>query len=110
VATTLLTTGSFECSPDGLLTWGNKALCDLLGLSFDELLGKGWLSAVDEEERADVWFQWMENVENGIPHESVFTVNNRKTGESFRCRSNAFTHKTVDGRILGYYGTILRLP
>jgi PAS domain S-box-containing protein len=108
VATTLLTTGSFECSPDGLLTWGNKALCDLLGLSFDELLGKGWLSAVDEEERANVWFQWMENVENGIPHESVFTVNNRKTGESFRCRSNAFTHRTVDGRILGYYGTIIK--
>jgi PAS domain S-box-containing protein len=110
VATTLLTTGSFECSPDGLLTWGNKALCDLLGLSYDELLGKGWLSAVDEEERADVWFQWMENVENGIPHESIFTVNNQKTGESFLCRSNAFTHKTIDGRILGYYGTIIRLP
>lgn len=109
VATTLLTTGSFECSPEGLLTWGNKALCDLLGLSFDELMGKGWLSAVAEDERADVWFQWMENVANGIPHESVFTVNNRKNNESFVCRSTAFMHKTIDGRILGYYGTIIRI-
>lgn len=109
VATTLLTTGSFECSPDGLLTWGNKALCDLLGLNFDELLGKGWLSAIAEDERAEVWFQWMENVANGIPHESVFTVSNHKTGETFLCRSTAFMHKTIDGRILGYYGTIIRI-
>jgi PAS domain S-box-containing protein len=109
VATTLLTTGSFECSPDGLLTWANKALCDLFGISYDEMLGKGWLSGIDENERADVWFQWMENVENGIPHESVFTVNNRKTNETFTCRSNAFTHKNGNGKILGYYGTIVRL-
>lgn len=109
VATTLLTTGSFECSPDGLLTWSNKALCDLFGLSSDEMLGKGWLSSIDEQERADVWFQWLENVENGIPHESIFTVNNRITDESFKCRSNAFTHKNGNGKILGYYGTIIRV-
>lgn len=108
IATTLITSGSFECDAHGNWTWANKALADLFGLSLEEMLGNGWLAAVQEHDRMDIWDNWKNAILNNIPYEGVFTIINRKTRKSFQCRANAFQHKAVDGRILGYYGTIVK--
>ena len=85
-------------------------MCELFGLSNEEMLSNGWLSAVDEKERANIWERWHDNIKTGIPHEVEYTVHNRRKGETFRVRSTAQGHKANDGRVLGYYGNVVRLP
>ena len=109
VTNSLLTTGVFECDENGECIWVNKACCELFGMSFEEMLGKGWLSGIMEEERTEVWEKWIEDISYGIPYEAIYHVVNRKTGENIKCKASTVTHKTVDGKILGYYGTILRV-
>lgn len=109
IASNLLTTGAYECDAQGLCTWVNNALCELYGLTEEQMLGNGWLAAVDESERAEVWNQWHENIKLDIPHESKYTIYNRKTRETFKVRTTAITHRTNDGKVLAYYGTTIRL-
>jgi PAS domain S-box-containing protein len=110
ISNMLTTICSYECDPQGNTTWVNKAMCELFGLTHEEMLSNGWLSAVDEKERADIWERWHDNIRSGIPHEIEYTVHNRRKGETFKVRSNAAAHKANDGRVLGYYGNVVRLP
>lgn len=109
IAGSLLSTGAYECDEVGNCTWTNLALQNLFGLSSEEMLGNGWLVAIDDSDRADVWLSWQNSIKLGIPYEIVYTVNNRKTNQTFKCRASAITHKAIDGKILGYYGTVVRL-
>jgi PAS domain S-box-containing protein len=109
VSNMFLNVGVYECDTQGNTVWVNKALCELFGLSFEEMMNNGWLSAVDEQQRSDVWEQWHDNIKHGIPHESEFIVHNRKSNKTFKVRSTAMTHKANDGRVLGYYGNIIEI-
>ncbi len=109
IASNFLTVGAFERDTNGDTTWVNKAICEMFGLTEEEMMGNGWLSGVAEKERADVWRKWIDHIENNIPYEDEFTVRNHKTGERFRVRVVASTHRTNDHKILGYYGTIVRV-
>jgi PAS domain S-box-containing protein len=109
IASNLLSTGAFECDAAGNYTWANKAACDMFGLSFEEFIGKGWLTSVIDDERANVWKTWIEAINLDIPYEVEYTIVNRQTHVSFRVRVVAIPHKTVDKKILAYYGTIVKV-
>lgn len=105
----LIKTGEYRCNSRGETVWVNKALCELFGLNSHEMLGNGWLDAVDKDERIEVLKTWHENIENEIPHEAEYTVKNKITGEKFKVLTKANCHKGNDGKILGYYGTVIKL-
>jgi len=109
IANNLITTGAYECAPNGECTWVNKALCDMFGLTFEDCLGSGWLSGVLGDDRAYVWKQWNESIALDIPYEAEYTVMNHNTKKRFRVRTTAVAHKSIDGKVLGFYGTIVRL-
>lgn len=109
IASNLLTTGAFECDATGNYTWANKAACDMFGLSLEDFIGKGWLMGVSDDERATVWKTWLESIQLDIPYEIEFNVIHRQTHNTFRVRAVAIPHKTVDKKILGYYGTIVKV-
>lgn len=109
VLNNLLTTGVYECDANGECIWVNKTLCEMYGMSFEEMLGKGWLSAVADDERTEVWENWLDDINYGIPHEGEYNIVNKKTGLKFKCRVSVVAHKTVDGKILGYHGTVIKI-
>ena len=109
IASNLITTGAYECDINGETTWVNKALCEIFGLSMEDMMGNGWLKAEVDKDRATVWKNWLDAVKNDIPHEAEYTVRNQKTNDRFRVRATTIAHKTIDGKILGYYGTIIKI-
>lgn len=109
LADSLLTIGAYECNSDGDCVWANKALCDMFGMSFADMMGNGWLSAICEPDRKRVWKDWLENIQLDIPYDSVYNVCNVESGEKYSCRAHAVAHRDIKGNILGYYGTVVRI-
>lgn len=108
----LLNTGNpiavFECDEKGMITFANPAMVELFGLTEEELLGKGWLKALlDQEKRQEVWQSWDDAIKQDIPYEDYFTIKNAKTGKSVKCKATAIAHRTRKNKIIGYYGTII---
>jgi len=110
IASNLITTGAYECDAEGRCTWVNKAYCEMFGLTFEEAKGNGWLTSVDELERIEVWKKWLESIALDIPYETEYMVYNHINNNKFRVRSVAVAHKSVDRKILGFYGTVIKLP
>lgn len=98
--------GVYECDANGNCIWTNKALQDMFGLNENELLGNGWLLAIDEKDRIDVWNDWKECIDKNIPYQSTYRITNHN--KHFICESCATAHKDEKGKILGYFG-ILRI-
>jgi len=109
IASNLLTAGTYECSPTGECTWVNKALCEMFGLTYDECMGNGWLTGVVGDDRTYVWKQWNESISLDIPYEAEYLVLNHITNKKIKVRATAVAHKSIDGKVLGFYGTIIRL-
>ena len=57
----------YECSPEGNCVFANDKLCDLFGLSNEEMMGSGWLDGIEPIERERVYSTWKKSVEFRIP-------------------------------------------
>lgn len=100
----------FECEPtEGRYIWVNNALCELFGLSHEEMLGFGWLVGVKESEREDVYNHWNIALTKKIPYSWTYTVVNQKSGKEVKCRAGATTIVLSNGKILEYCGFITPL-
>lgn len=109
IATNLVSTGIFESDPTGECIWVNRALSDLFGLDRGEMLGNGWLSAIDDDDRKRVWDEWQYCIQHKIPYEDEYSVCNRKTNQCYSCRVISMTVKNSHDQIMGYFGTVTRL-
>ncbi len=104
-------TPTYECDGHGQCIWSSAKLCELFGLTFEEMLGNGWLAAVHgAEERKRVHDNWREAVEAGTPYEDVYQIFNRKTHESFLVRTYTTASKDVTGAIVRYFGVVVKSP
>ena len=98
----------FEAEPDGHCSFANVALCDLFGLPQADMLGRGWLSALDgSEARERAWDVWSTCVEKRIPYLDRYQIRNARTGERIWVRAHAIPAGHPD-KPLHYYGTIER--
>jgi PAS domain S-box-containing protein len=98
----------FEADPDGHCTFANVALCNLFGLSQEEMLGRGWLSALDgSEARERAWDTWDSCVSKHIPYLDRYQIRNARTGERIWVRAHAIPAGHPD-KPLHYYGTVER--
>jgi len=92
----------FECSPDGGCTYANHAICDLFGLSRDEMLGKGWYRGLDQADIQRVYAAWMDCVKNGLSYECDYGL--RDSDITVRASANPMVGGV--GQIIGFSGTI----
>lgn len=109
IATNLVTTGIFECDSDGGCVWVNKALAEMFGMEREEMMGNGWLTAIHDNERSEVWQDWNYSVNNKIPYEDEYSIYNKHTEKIFKVRVVAIANKSDTGKTLGYFGTVVRL-
>jgi PAS domain-containing protein len=109
IASNLVSTGMVEFDKNGGLVWANSAILSMSGLDNDHLIGNGWLVTIEEDERDHVWTLWQSSIKNNIPFESEFVMKNQISYELMDVKCSIYPHKSVDGTILGYYGSIIRL-
>ena len=108
VASSFTNIGMYECDPQGKCVWANAAMCDIFGLTLEEVLGNGWLAGILDTEREDVLERWMTSVRNDIPYDNTYHVVNRRTHETYLIKTTAIVNKSRDGKILGYHGQIIK--
>jgi PAS domain S-box-containing protein len=109
IADNLSSIGAYECNEKGEWIWVNKALCDMFGLSNEQMIGQGWLRAVCEEDRNDIWTTWLDTIRLNIPYEVTYNICNLKTNQTFTCRSTAIVHRDGSGNVVGYYGILVKI-
>lgn len=102
-------TAKYECDEHGMCTYVNTAASELFGLEPHEMVGNGWLNAIHPDDRVDQWQHWRRSIDNKVPFETVYTVTNRNTDQSYRVKATAAAITRADGKVLGYYGTAARV-
>lgn len=70
----------FESDENGELTFVNPAFADLFDAQASNLLGSGWTSYVDQEDREDVLREWKYSMERLRPFSMKFTLYPHKKG------------------------------
>lgn len=99
---------SYKCDADGMCISANNALCDLYGMSREEMLGTGWTAAIkDSDQRANAWRHWQESRRDGLPYVDSYTIINQKTGEVNHAETWAkVARNPKTGKPEGYIGLL----
>ena len=95
----------WTCDTNGLCDYVNQQLCDYTGLTFEQALGEGWLSAVHPDDRQGSYTVWMNAVQNSTAYR-----------HHYRFREAASNHyrwhlvlglplKDQDGQVVKWFGS-----
>lgn len=96
----------YECDKEGKCILANTALCELFGLSEQEMLGNGWLSAIAPEDRQQCWEHFQHSIKLDIPYEWNYTVVNYKTHKRLRCKTEVTVLRDVKGKPILFQGYV----
>ncbi|MCX6036485.1 MAG: PAS domain S-box protein, partial [Chloroflexi bacterium] len=103
--TTISPVGIFRTDLNGATTYVNPMWCHLSGLSVDEALGDGWLSAVHPEDKESLTKGWQETTRL---HKASFADYRfvRPDGTVVWVMGQAIPEMNSENQIVGYVGTI----
>ena len=97
--------GIFRTDATGSTTYVNPFWCKISGLSFEEALGNGWISAVHEEDRKTIFNLWEEASHNEDSPVAEFRFV-RPDGSIAWVMGSAIPERNNRDEIVGYVGTI----
>lgn len=101
---------SFECDAAGSCVYASRTLGELFGMPTHDMLGNGWLEAMDgATERSRVSNNWRFSMNQNTPWLETYRVHNRKTGERFLAEAHTFVSRNRDGKILRMFGVVERV-
>lgn len=104
------TDGIYEADiHSGDCLWVNPALSEMFGLDATNMLGRGWLRAVNPAEREGVWLRWWESLKNGIPFEAEYEVHNVRTHERFRVQTAIIKSIVRENKPVTHIGIVKRI-
>ena len=97
--------GIFQTDSEGLTTYVNPRWCQISGMSKEEALGTGWLSAVHSEDKDTLSNGWERatGVHESSTAEYRFV---RKDGTIAWVIGQAIPERNSENKLLGYIGTI----
>lgn len=102
--------GIYEAdTTSGDCLWVNPALSEMFGLDANNMLGRGWLRAVNPSEREGVWLRWWESLKNGIPFEAEYEVHNARTRERFRVSTAIIKSIVRENKPVTHIGIVKRI-
>ena len=98
-----LNMGCFVCDSTGRLTYVSEPMVEMFGMDSTQMLGHGWLSALDDRARAlaDVRFAF----DNNVPYESSYVITNQRTSEKHCCAARSYP-VTVGGVVAEHVGFV----
>jgi PAS domain S-box-containing protein len=97
--------GLFVTGVDGQPCYWNERLCDLAGMSNDEIADGGWIESIHPEDRDMVTARWFESIRNG----SDYLVEHRVVDRDGRVTwtiAQAVPLRDGRSRVIGYVGTL----
>jgi PAS domain S-box-containing protein len=94
----------FEVDLKGNFTYFNKAVCQKLGYSKDELMGMNYSKILDEETEKRVLKFYNEIYESENPKLNEEYLVKRKDGEILTFQSSAYLSYDSEGKKTGFYG------
>ncbi len=99
----------FELSPEGECVHSNRAMSESLGLTREQLLGRGWLEAmIDTAERERAREALETAVKYNMPFRDTWRIHNRQTAERFIATVGAQMIRNRDGEKLIMFGSLER--
>ena len=98
--------GLYECDSEGNRTWSNERLCEMVGMSDTEMIGKGWLKGVLETDRLTLNNCWRQSIENGVPYSATYMLVNQKLCSCTECHDSVVVLKDPAGKVIKYLGTV----
>lgn len=102
--------GVYICAPEGGCIQANAYLCHLFGMDHRDMVsdnGYGWLRAVHEMDRLRVHSAWKYSVQNSVPYQQKYRVQNVKSGEMFWVDTEAMVARK-DGVVTAMAGWLQR--
>lgn len=104
-----LDVASWECDPSGYCVEASPALCEIFGLTREEMLGRGWLEAIERSnEREAAWNEWARSVSSHIPYRHDYNITNQRTGKTAHYTTTSRTILDADGEVVRYVGFVRR--
>lgn len=99
----------YVCTSSGSCEYASEAFADLFGLERAEMLGNGWLKAVNMSERQKVMEFWEYAVAHNMPYDYEYHIVNQDSGEKIRVITRAFPVSSRSGQMLCYVGMVERV-
>lgn len=97
----------YECTgEDGYCTFVNQPLAKLFGMERAEMLGNGWLRAIESDDKVRVYNTFTEAIKNRIPYSCHYTVVNQRTGQRTKCYTSAEVTRGPDDKVIFIHGTV----
>jgi|GEM_PF-1923097 len=97
--------GIFHTDVEGETTYVNRRWSKISGLSFEESLGQGWLSAVHPEDREKIIKNWNNTINDKSDSVAEYRFLH-KDGSVIWVIGQAVPHTDSNGKIIGYLGTV----
>ncbi|HEX4945891.1 MAG TPA: PAS domain-containing protein [Blastocatellia bacterium] len=97
--------GIFRTDADGYCIYVNEWWVRITDLSFADALGTGWTKALRSNDRERVWAEWSKAARNNLPFSAEYCLVNLEGKETIVI-GQAIAEKDVNGKVLGYIGTI----
>lgn len=98
----------FKNDEHGYCILANNALCQLYGVSQEQLLGLGWLNYIIEEDKERIKEEWFNVIETGTEIASYYTIINQVTDEEVPIKYRAIINKH-NGRIISAIGNVEKI-
>lgn len=98
----------FKNDEHGYCILANNALCQLYGVSQEQLLGLGWLNYIMEEDKERIKEEWLNVIETGTEISSYYTIINQVTDEEVPVKYRAIINKH-NGRIISAIGNVEKI-
>ena len=98
--------GIFETDADGAFAYVNIALCELMDLDPDDLIGRPWVDSVHREDRDGVYTKWMASIADGSDFADEMRLL-RRDGAYIWVQCDAVALVGTDGDGTDFLGTCL---
>lgn len=102
------TVAMYECNAgNGECTWTNEALCNIYGMTAEDMLGSGWLRAVyPPESQSACWEHWQHCLTHNLPYVWIYTIEHQRTRSRKRYRTRAHIIRSRSGTPLVAQGIV----
>ena len=99
----------WECDAKGLTVAVSQPLCDLFGLTREQMLldGTGWLGSI-EGQNSSAWSTWVGAVNSKLPYRDIYRIINRRTRNRYLVESSGVRFETepINGETMCFYGVV----
>ncbi|MBE9222506.1 PAS domain S-box protein [Cyanobacterium stanieri LEGE 03274] len=99
--------GIFQTDEQGLCHYVNPQWLKMTGMTYNEAMEVGWAKALHPEDKERVFEEWHNSIINNIPFVSTYRFINQKNHKVCWVSGNGVTIKNEEGKVTGYFGTIL---